>query len=45
MPKFNFNEDEKNDLALFLNEVDQTGYYPNKDAEFNYSGWVDIKYK
>jgi nitric oxide reductase subunit C len=45
MPKFNFNEDEKNNLALFLKEVDQTGYYPNKDAEFNYSGWVDIKYK
>ena len=45
MPKFNFSEDEKNDLSTFLNEVDKTGYYPNKNAEFNYSGWVDIKYK
>jgi len=45
MPKFNFSEDQKNDLAIFLNEVDQTGFYPNKNAEFNYTGWVDIKYK
>lgn len=45
MPKFNFTEHEKDDLAIFLNEIDQTGYYPNKDAEFSYSGWVDIKYK
>ena len=45
MPKFNFTEDEKNDLSDFLNEVDQTGFYPNKNAEFNYNGWVDIQYK
>jgi len=45
MPKFNFSENEKNKLISFLTEVDQTGYYPNINAEFSYSGWVDIKYK
>ena len=45
MPKFNFTEEEKNNLVEFLKAVDQTGYYPNKDAEFDNSGWVSIKYK
>ena len=45
MPKFNFTENEKNKLIYFLTEVDQTGYYPNKNAKFNYSGWVNIQYK
>ncbi len=45
MPKFEFTEDEKNDLATFLKEVDKTGFYPNKNAEFGYDGWVTIKYK
>jgi nitric oxide reductase subunit C len=45
MPKFNFTEEEKNNLVEFLSAVDKTGYYPNKDVEFDYSGWVSIKYK
>jgi nitric oxide reductase subunit C len=45
MPKFNFTEEEKNELVQFLTEVDQTGYYPMKDAEKDASGWVGIKYK
>ncbi len=45
MPKFNFTEEEKDALAQFLTEVDQTGYYPIKDAETDASGWVGIKYK
>ena len=45
MPKFNFTEEEKDALTQFLTEVDQTGYYPNKDAETSASGWVGIKYK
>lgn len=45
MPQFKFTEHQKNELIAFLSEVDQTGYYPNVDAEFNYNGWVDIKYK
>ncbi len=45
MPKFNFSEEEKTDLATFLKEIDQTGFYPNADAEFDASGWVTIKYK
>lgn len=45
MPKFNFSEKEKEHLATFLQEIDQTGFYPNTDAEFDASGWVTIKYK
>lgn len=45
MPKFNFTEEEKDALVQFLTEVDQTGYYPIKDAETDASGWVGIKYK
>ena len=45
MPKFNFTEEEKDELVQFLTEVDQTGYYPMKDAETDASGWVGIKYK
>ena len=45
MPKFNFSEEEKNDLAAFLEAIDQTGFYPNTDAKFNSNGWLTIKYK
>jgi len=45
MPKFNFTEEEKEQLASFLEAVDRTGFYPNKEAEFQSSGWVSIKYK
>ncbi len=45
MPKFNFSDDEKEQLATFLKEIDQTGFYPNTEAEFEKSGWVTIKYK
>jgi len=45
MPKFNFTEDEKNQIVAFLQQVDSTGFYPNKKAIIKPSGWVDIKYK
>ena len=45
MPKFNFSEKEQNQLAEFLKEIDQTGYYPNKNAKIQPSGWVSIQYK
>lgn len=45
MPKFNFNEKEKEKIIQFLKEVDQTGYYPNLNSEFRNNGWVDIQYK
>lgn len=45
MPRFNFNTSEKEALVLFLNEVDQTGYYPNIEAKLETDGWVDIKRK
>lgn len=45
MPKFNFTNEEKDQLAAFLNEIDQTGFYPNTEAEFNANGWVTIQYK
>lgn len=45
MPKFSFNETEKDALIQFLKEVDQTGYYPNKEAAIEPNGWVKIKDK
>jgi nitric oxide reductase subunit C len=45
MPKFNFTEDEKEAIAIFLKYIDSTGYYPNYEANFKPSGWVEIKYK
>ena len=45
MPKFDFNEDEKQALIAFLKEVDQTGFYPIKNAQFDIFGWVSINYK
>ena len=45
MPKFNFSENEKEEIVQFLKEVDQTGYYPNFDAKIEPNGWVSLKYK
>ncbi len=45
MPKFNFSANQLNDLIQFLKEVDQTGYYPNKEAVTAPNGWVNLKYK
>lgn len=45
MPKFNFSEDEKEAIAIFLKYIDSTGYYPNYEANFKPNGWVEIKYK
>jgi nitric oxide reductase subunit C len=45
MPKFNFSEKEKEAIATFLEEIDKTGYYPNKKAKFRYDGWVELNYK
>lgn len=45
MPKFKFNNTEKEALIQFLKEVDQTGYYPNTNTEIKPNGWVSIKNK
>lgn len=45
MPKFNFTEEELNDLVQFLTEVDRTGYYPNCANEVSPTGWVKLKTK
>lgn len=45
MPKFNFNEEEKNAIVQFLREVDETGFYPNYQSKMKTNGWVDINYK
>lgn len=45
MPRFNFNESEKEELIQFLKEIDQTGHYPNVNATINADGWVEIQYK
>jgi nitric oxide reductase subunit C len=45
MPKFNFSEDEKEAIVIFLKYIDSTGYYPNYEANFKPNGWVELKYK
>jgi nitric oxide reductase subunit C len=45
MPKFDFTEEEKNAIVAYLKHIDSTGYFPNYNAKFNYSGWVEIKNK
>jgi len=45
MPQFNFNEDEKDAIVAYLKQVDETGIYPNYDAEIEATGWVKIKYR
>lgn len=45
MPKFNFSEEEKDALVAFLQQIDSTGYYPNKEALIKPNGWVEILYK
>jgi nitric oxide reductase subunit C len=45
MPKFHFSKSEKLALIVFLKEVDQTGYYPNRNATIHPNGWVEIQTK
>jgi nitric oxide reductase subunit C len=45
MPLFHFTEAEKENIVAFLKEVDQTGYYPNHQAEIEPDGWVSFKSK
>ena len=45
MPKFNFNFTEKEALVQFFKEVNQTGFYPNTEAELETDGWVSINRK
>ena len=45
MPKFNFSDEEKEQLVQFFKEIDQTGYYPDVNAPIGKDGWVTIKNK
>ncbi len=45
MPRFHFSEREKESLLAFLQEVDQSGYYPNYNARTQLDGWVEIQCK
>lgn len=45
MPKFNFSPHEQEFIFQFLKEVDETGYYPNKNAKIEYTGWVNYQKK
>ncbi len=45
MPKFNFSEEEKDQLVQFFKEIDQTGHYPDANATIGKDGWVTIKNK
>jgi len=45
MPKFDFTEEELDQIVQFLIEVDKTGYYPDCIEEVKANGWVKIKTK
>lgn len=45
MPRFSFTEQEKEALAAFLREVDQSGFYPDYKAKIKANGWVEITKK
>ncbi len=45
MPKFEFTEEEMNDLVQFFKEVDNTGHYPDFESHTTAAGWVELKYK
>lgn len=45
MPHFSFSEEEKDQILAYLSHVNKTGYYPNREAELKYNGWVKLKYK
>lgn len=45
MPQFNFSEIEKNALIEYLKQIDETGIYPNYNAEIETTGWVKLKYR
>jgi len=45
MPKFDFTEPQKEAIVSYLKHIDSTGFYPNFEASFKPSGWVELKYK
>ncbi len=45
MPQFSFSDEEKEQLVAFLTHVDQTGSFPNTNARFDKTGWVQLEYK
>ena len=45
MPKFNFSEEQKDNIVAFLTHVDRTGHFPNSAARLKKTGWVELKYK
>ncbi len=45
MPKYNFSEKELQEFLAFFKAVDQTGYFPNKAATTEKTGWVKLKIK
>ena len=45
MPKYNFDDEEIQQLISFFKAVDKTGYFPNKNAIKSTNGWVEIETK
>ncbi len=45
MPQFDFSEEEKDNIIAFLKEVNSTGYYPDKQAIIEKSGWIQLNEK
>ena len=45
MPRFDFTKEEQESIVQFLKEVDQTGYFPVREAVVKKNGWVELNYK
>lgn len=45
MPKYDFSEEEKDAIVIYLKYLDSTGYYPNYKAKTKLNGWVELRYK
>ncbi len=43
MPRFSFSEEEMEAMVAFLQEVNKTGSFPDKNAFIGYDGWVNLK--
>ncbi len=45
MPKYNFSEDEKDAIIAYLQQIDSSGTFPDKNITIKQNGWVELNYK
>ena len=45
MPKYHFDDAQLQEFLAFFKAVDKTGYFPNKSASTDVTGWVELTTK